>query len=46
MIKMETDGKQIVLKSLKSQKEVIEQLKGCVKDSNINPLDIKKIWQM
>ncbi len=42
-VKMEDD--KIILKPLKSP-EKIKELKGCVKESKIDPLDLKKMWEM
>lgn len=38
------DGK-IILKPLKSL-EKIRELRGCVEESKIDPLEIKKMWEM
>ena len=36
----------IMLKAFKSVKEFSTELKGCVKESRINPLELKRIWRM
>jgi len=43
---MEVDKSKIILKPFKSPKEFSSELNGCVKESKINPLELKKIWQM
>lgn len=40
------ENDKIVLKLFKDPKEFSSQLKGCVKESKLNPLELKKIWEM
>lgn len=40
------EGSKIVLKPLKEKSKISSELKGCVKGSRINPLELKKIWEM
>ncbi len=37
---------EIVLKVFKSPMDFSAELKGCVKESRIAPLELKKIWEM
>lgn len=37
---------EIVVKPFKNLKDFSSRLRGCVKESKIDPLDIKKIWRM
>lgn len=43
-IRIEKKDGEIVLKADRSA-DSIKELKGCVKDSKIDPMDIKKIWE-
>ena len=45
-LSLEIEDNKIVLRPFKSSHELSSQLKGCVKESKINPLEIKKIWGM
>ena len=42
---LQVEKDKIVLKLFKDPKEFSSQLKGCVKGSQIDPLDLKKIWE-
>ena len=43
---LEIEKNKIILKLFKEPKDFSSQLKGCVKESKIDPLRIKKIWEM
>ncbi len=43
---LQVEKDKIILKLFKNQKEFSSQLKGCVKESKIDPLELKKIWKM
>lgn len=43
---LETQKDKIILKPYKSAEELSSQLKGCIKESKIDPLRIKRIWNM
>jgi len=43
---VELEGNNIVLKPLRDASEFSAQLKGCVSESKIDPLELKKIWGM
>ena len=45
-IGIELEQDKIILKLFKSPKDLISELKGCVKESKIKPLELKKIWGM
>lgn len=42
---IERRGKEIVIKPSVNARQFILELKGCVKQSSIKPIDIKKIWE-
>ncbi len=42
-VRIETRGDEIIIKKKKSPEE-FKQLKGCVNDSEIEPLDVKNMW--
>lgn len=44
-VSVEIKNDKIVLRPLKSL-EKVSQLKGCVKESEIDPLDLKKMWEL
>lgn len=44
-VSVELEDDKIILKTLKSP-EKIRELKGCVAESKIDPLDLKKMWEM
>ncbi|MDY6788478.1 MAG: AbrB/MazE/SpoVT family DNA-binding domain-containing protein [Candidatus Nanohaloarchaea archaeon] len=44
-LRVESKGDEIVLIPESSAEEV-KSLKGCVKDSSIDPLELKEIWKM
>ena len=37
--------KEIILRPFRSIEDFSSDLKGCVKESKINPLELKKIWR-
>ena len=43
---LEVRKDKIILKPFKSAKELSSQVKGCVKESKIDPLELKKMWGM
>lgn len=43
---LEVQGDKIVLKPFKSVDDLSSQLKGCVRESKVDPLQVKKIWSM
>ena len=43
---MTVENDQIILKPFKSQDEISKELKGCIRESKMDPLEIKKIWKM
>ena len=45
-IAIEIRNDEIVLKPFKSLSDFSSEFKGCVKESKINPLELKKIWSM
>ena len=45
-INLQIEGDKSVLKPLKSVVDFISELKGCVKESKIDLLELKKIWMM
>ena len=36
----------IRLKRINQNPSVLNNLRGCIKDTSVNPLDLKKIWKM
>lgn len=44
-LRVESNGDEITLVP-ETSSEDIKSLKGCVKDSSIDPLEAKKIWEM
>jgi AbrB family looped-hinge helix DNA binding protein len=45
-LSLEVREDEIIVKPFKNLKEFSSNLRGCVKNSKIDPLDIKKIWKM
>ncbi len=45
-LSIELEGNKIILKPLKDLSDFSSQLKGCVSESKIDPLELKKIWEM
>ncbi len=45
-IAIQVGKNEIVLKLFRSKKEFSSELKGCVKESRIRPLNLKKMWEM
>ena len=45
-INLQIEGDKLVLKPLKPAVDFILELKGCVKEGKIDPLELKKIWVM
>ncbi|MBI2675842.1 MAG: AbrB/MazE/SpoVT family DNA-binding domain-containing protein [Candidatus Aenigmarchaeota archaeon] len=43
---IQVERRGIVLRAFKSPKDFSAELKGCVKESRIDPLTLKKIWEM
>lgn len=43
---MQIENQKIILKPQLSKEDFISELEGCVKESKINPLELKKIWGM
>lgn len=44
-IRVEEENGNVIIRPLKDSGE-LEQLKGCVKESEIEPLELKKMWEM
>jgi len=42
---IETREDKMIIGPLKSTNEFISSLKGCIKESRIKPLELKKIWE-
>ena len=45
-ISIVVEGNKIVLRPYKDIKEFSTQLRGCIKGSTIDPLELKKMWKM
>ena len=45
-INLQIEENKLVLKPLKPMGDFILELKGCVKESKIDPLELKRIWGM
>ncbi len=41
---IEVEGEKITISPTVSKERFISELSGCVKNSKINPLDVKKMW--
>ncbi|MBI2672227.1 AbrB/MazE/SpoVT family DNA-binding domain-containing protein [Candidatus Woesearchaeota archaeon] len=42
---IETKEDKMIISAFKTMPEFVSSLKGCVKESRIKPLELKKIWE-